>query len=65
MSESGCDALFFGAHPDDVEILAGGLVAKLTRAGRRVVIADATRGEMGTRGTPEERAIEAANAARI
>jgi bacillithiol biosynthesis deacetylase BshB1 len=59
------DALFIGAHPDDVEILAGGTVARLARAGRRVVIADATRGEMGTRGTPVERAVEAADAARI
>ncbi|MBX3728653.1 MAG: bacillithiol biosynthesis deacetylase BshB1 [Candidatus Sumerlaeia bacterium] len=59
------DALFIGAHPDDVEILAGGTVARMARTGRRVVIADATRGEMGTRGTPAERAVEAADAARI
>lgn len=59
------DALFIGAHPDDVEILAGGTVAKLARAGRRIVIADATRGEMGSRGTVEERAAEAADAARV
>jgi bacillithiol biosynthesis deacetylase BshB1 len=60
-----CDALFFGAHPDDVEMLAGGLIARLTSTGRRVVIADATRGEMGTRGTPEIRAAEAAEGARL
>ena len=59
------DALFLGAHPDDVEILAGGLVARLCAEGRHVVIADATRGEMGSRGTPEERDQEAADAARI
>lgn len=59
------DAVFFGAHPDDVEILAGGTVARLVSQGRRVLIADATRGEMASRGTPEERAREAANAARV
>ncbi len=59
------DALFLGAHPDDVEILAGGTVARLVAMGRRVLVVDATRGEMGTRGTPEERAREAADAARI
>jgi len=59
------DALFIGAHPDDVEILAGGTVAKLARAGRDIVVADATRGEMGTRGTVEERAAEAADAAAV
>lgn len=59
------DALFIGAHPDDGEILAGGLMASMAEKGRRVVLADATRGEMGTRGTAEERAVEAANAAKI
>jgi bacillithiol biosynthesis deacetylase BshB1 len=59
------DALFIGAHPDDVEILAGGTVARLVAMGRRVLVADATRGEMGTRGTLEERAQEAADAAEI
>lgn len=59
------DALFIGAHPDDGELLAGGLMASLSTRGRRVVLADATRGEMGTRGTAEERAIEASDAAKI
>jgi len=59
------DALFIGAHPDDGEILAGGLMASLAEKGRRVILADATRGEMGTRGTAEERREEAAEAARI
>lgn len=59
------DAMFLGAHPDDVEIFAGGLVASMARAGHRVLIVDATRGEMGTRGTVEERAVEAGEAARI
>lgn len=59
------DAMFIGAHPDDVEILAGGLVARMSAEGKKVVVADATRGEMGTRGTPEERDEEARKAAEI
>jgi bacillithiol biosynthesis deacetylase BshB1 len=56
------DLLAFGPHPDDVEICAGGTVAKLVAAGRSCVIVDMTRGEAGTRGTPELRAQEAAAA---
>lgn len=59
------DALVFAAHPDDGELLAGGVMARMAAAGRRVILADGTRGEMGTRGTPEERAAEAAEGARI
>ena len=59
------DALFIGAHPDDGEILAGGLMARMAEEGGRVILADATRGEMGTRGTPEIRAQEALDAAAI
>lgn len=59
------DIIAFGAHPDDVEIGAGGLVAKEVELGYRVGIVDLTRGEMGTRGTPEERAVEAQEAAGI
>ncbi len=64
-AEQPYDALFLGAHPDDVEILAGGTVAQLVAMGRRVLVADATRGEMGTRGTPAERAQEAIDSAEI
>ena len=53
------DAVFFGAHPDDVELSSGGLAALLASHGHRVVVADLTRGEMASRGTVEERAIEA------
>lgn len=59
------DVLAIGAHPDDVEIGCGGLLAKLSRAGKRVAMVDLTAGEMGTRGTVEERRREAANAAAI
>lgn len=58
------DILFFGAHPDDVELSAGGTVAKCVKDGLRVGIVDLTRGEMGTRGTPETRKKEAQNAAK-
>jgi len=58
------DALFFGAHPDDVELTSAGLAALLARHGHAVGIVDLTRGELGTRGTPEVRASEAEAAAR-
>ena len=57
------DALFFGAHPDDVELTSGGLAALLASHGHAVGIVDLTRGESGSRGTVEERAKEAAAAA--
>ena len=59
------DALFFGAHPDDVELTSGGLAALLASHGHAVGIADLTRGEAGSRGVPEMRMVEAAEAARI
>ena len=59
------DVLAFGAHPDDVEAGAGGLVAKFARAGLRVAIVDITAGEMSTNGTTEERAEEARRAGEI
>ena len=59
------DALFFGAHPDDVELTSGGLAALLASHGHAVGIADLTRGEAASRGTPEGRALEAAEAAKI
>lgn len=59
------EVLAVGAHPDDVELGCGGTLATLVARGQRVGILDLTRGEMGTRGTPEGRAAEAAEAARI
>lgn len=59
------DVLAIGAHPDDVELGCGGTLALLARQGRKVGILHLTRGEAGTRGTPEEREAEAANAARV
>ena len=62
---SGLDALFVGAHPDDVELTSGGLAALLASHGHRVGIVDLTRGESASRGTVEERAREAGEAARV
>jgi bacillithiol biosynthesis deacetylase BshB1 len=64
MNES-VDIIFFGAHPDDVELSCGGTIVKLVRDGLRVGMVDLTRGEMGTRGTPPTRKREAQNAAKI
>ncbi|MDR1726362.1 MAG: bacillithiol biosynthesis deacetylase BshB1 [Acidobacteriota bacterium] len=59
------DILAVGAHPDDVELFAGGTLAKMAALGYATGIVDATRGELGTRGTPAVRAKEAAAAAAI
>jgi N-acetylglucosamine malate deacetylase 1 len=53
------------AHPDDAELVMGGTIARAVAAGRRVALLDLTRGESGSRGTPETRAAEALDAARI
>jgi bacillithiol biosynthesis deacetylase BshB1 len=53
------DLLAFGAHPDDVELAAGGVMAKEAAAGRKTGIVDLTRGELGTRGSAETRDKEA------
>jgi bacillithiol biosynthesis deacetylase BshB1 len=58
------DIIFFGAHPDDVELSCGATAAKLVKDGSRIGVVDLTRGEMGTRGTPQTRKREAANAAK-
>jgi bacillithiol biosynthesis deacetylase BshB1 len=57
------DALFFGAHPDDIELTSGGLAARLASHGHAVGLIDLTRGESASRGTKEERAREAGEAA--
>lgn len=59
------DCLAVGAHPDDAELFAGGTLALAARLGRRVGVLDLTRGESGTRGTPETRVEEARAASRI
>lgn len=59
------DILVLAAHPDDAELGAGGTIASHVAKGKKVGVVDFTRGELGTRGTPETRAAEAAEGARI
>ena len=59
------DILAIFAHPDDVELAVGGTLLKMKHLGYRTGALDVTRGEMGTRGTVESRAIEADEAAKI
>jgi len=59
------DLLAIAAHPDDVELTCGGTLLKMAQKGYKTGILDLTEGEMGTRGTQETRAKEAALAAKI
>jgi len=59
------DILVLAAHPDDAELGCGGTIIKHTSRGDKVGIVDLTRGELGTRGTPETRASEAKESARL
>src|ERR1700720_1933655 len=59
------DLLAIAAHRDDVEQTCGGTLLKAAQRGQRTGILDLTQGEMGTRGTTEDRAREASDAARI
>lgn len=59
------DILAFAAHPDDVEMSCGATIAKYASQGKKVGIVDFTKGQMGTRGTPELRMEEAAKSSEI
>lgn len=59
------DVLALAPHPDDAELFCGGLLARLAHQGYRVGILDLTRGEKASRGTPDQRALEAADAATV
>ncbi len=59
------DILAIAAHPDDVELGCGGTILASIAQGRTVGILDLTRGELGTRGTPEIRFQEAEAAAKV
>jgi bacillithiol biosynthesis deacetylase BshB1 len=65
MSTPPLDILALAAHRDDVEQTCGGTLLKMAQRGHRTGILDLTRGEMGTRGSADDRAREAADAARI
>lgn len=59
------DIMAIGAHPDDVELSAGGTLALYKGTGIKTVIIDLTKGELGTRGSASLRLKEAAAAAKI
>ena len=59
------DILAFAAHPDDVELSCSGTLLHHKSLGKKIGIIDLTRGEMGTRGTPEIRLQEAQAASKI
>ena len=59
------DLLAVAAHPDDVEQTCGGALLRAAEAGYCTGVIDLTAGEMGTRGTPDTRLKEAADAARV
>ena len=59
------DILAIAAHPDDVEQTCGGTLIKMAEKGYRTGVLDLTAGDMGTRGTPEQRLGEASEAAKI
>jgi bacillithiol biosynthesis deacetylase BshB1 len=65
MNEFKIDVLAFGAHPDDVECAAAGVLLKHIALGKTVAIIDMTAGELGTFGTPEIRKKEAEIASKI
>ncbi len=62
---AGLDILAIAAHRDDVEQTCGGTLLKASQRGQRTGILDLTKGEMGTRGTAEDREREANDAAKI
>jgi bacillithiol biosynthesis deacetylase BshB1 len=65
IDSSAVDVLAIAAHRDDVEQTCGGTLLRMASRGLRTAILDLTQGEAGTRGSAEERAQEAANAADV
>jgi bacillithiol biosynthesis deacetylase BshB1 len=57
--------LCFAAHPDDTELACSGTILHHIHLGYKVGLVDLTQGELGTRGSAELRAVEAANSAKI
>lgn len=64
-SQTDLDVLAVFSHPDDAELSVSGTLLKMKSLGYRTGVLDMTRGEMGTRGTPEMRDRESLEAARI
>ena len=63
--EKQLDFIFFGSHPDDVELSCGGTLIKLVESGAKAGIIDLTKGEYSTRGSIKTRSNEAKNACKI
>jgi bacillithiol biosynthesis deacetylase BshB1 len=63
--QASADVLAIAAHRDDVEQTCGGTLLRMAARGLRTAILDLTQGEAGTRGTAEDRAREAAEAAKL
>lgn len=59
------DILVLAVHPDDAELGCSGTIAKHISLGKKIAIVDFTTGDLGTRGTPESRLLEAEDAGRI
>lgn len=59
------DILAIAAHPDDVELSCAGTLMIHAQKGLKTGIVDLTKGELGTRGTPEGRLIEAQEACKV
>lgn len=59
------DALFIGAHPDDIEITSSGTLLKMVKAGKKTGIIDLTLGELSTRGDLRTRKKETVAASKI
>ncbi len=59
------DILVMAVHPDDAELGCSGTILKHLEAGYKVGIVDFTKGELGTRGTPEIRLAESEAATKI
>lgn len=65
MSSNKVNILAIGAHPDDVELGCAGTLLAHHAKGLKTAIVDLTQGELGTRGSVEQRKIEAGNSAKI
>jgi len=64
-NKSRLDALFIGAHPDDIEITSSGTLLKIIKAGKKAGIIDLTVGELSTRGDLRTRKKETDSASKI
>jgi N-acetylglucosamine malate deacetylase 1 len=59
------DFMVIAAHADDAELGCGGTILKMVHLGRSGLLVDMTQATAATRGTPEQRLAEAAQAAKL